>query len=126
MFDFYEWYQEANAYVNRLIQDPGMVLFGGYSNLSPQELDNASHLPIVGPIFDWEYQKLMSIEGQKRDQDRQRNTGQSWKNSPYPYTSYRKNSYEGMVRGGSVGDLFEVTEGIMSLYGGKFGRMLKR
>lgn len=85
-----------------------------YNN--PEWLDQMRH-NIPKPFnfwFDMQFNKKVAEEAKRRDEDLYRNTGQSWKNSPYPFMAYQS-SYTGRNNYGSA-DSFEATSSVISLY----------
>lgn len=53
-------------------------------------------------------------EAKRRDQDYYQNTGQTWKNSPYPFLSY--SGTWSAQHGYGITDAFEASEKVVSLY----------
>lgn len=77
---------------------------------NPVAVRRLSSDPFVGRIFEARYNEKLADENLRRWNDRYRHTGESWKNSPYPWTSYANT--EGSRTFG-FGDYFEASETII-------------
>lgn len=86
----------------------------------PKEVDRiARDDPIAGSLFSWWYDYNERKDREQMDKDYQKNAGGSWKNSKYPWYSYRNNSYSGSSNKGGYGSFaeeFGVNDSIMKLY----------
>lgn len=68
----------------------------------------------ISELYQLQINKKLRQEARQRDQDLYKNSGQSWKNSPYPFMAY-SGSYSGRYNYGTA-DYFEATQKIVSLY----------
>lgn len=74
----------------------------------------------ISELYQMKINQQLRKEAKRRDQDLYQNTGQSWKNSPYPFMAY-SGSFSGRNNYGA-GDMFEATEKIVSLYYNRWKR----
>lgn len=82
---------------------------------NPEYWFRKSHsIGAMGIIADQHIKRKKSLEAIRRDEDYYNNTGQSWKNSPYPFLAYSE-TWTGRNGYGSA-DAFEATERVVSLY----------
>lgn len=76
----------------------------------PVTVSRLSHDPFVGGIFAARYDEKLAEENLRRWNDRYRHTGETWRNSKYPWTAYRNT--EGSNTFGP-GDYFEASERVI-------------
>lgn len=77
--------------------------------------DDVELLPLT-PVLDWWKNKKIREETEQWYDDLDKNSGQSWRNSVYPWKTYYEDGPGSVGTRGSTTDLFEASTSVINFY----------
>lgn len=88
---------------------------------NPEEVDRIrNNDPIAKDFVNWYYNTKRYEDAKRYYEDKERNTGESWENSKYPWLDYENNG-PGRYSVGNV-ELFEASQAVISMYSRKLNK----